>query len=198
MPEFFCKMSVFLFAKNQYFLAKIVPLLKAIIWELCWRFFSSAFCKINTYFKWKCKYYRPYIWNPSSDCSKLLIICKNDNDVTICWYGVIIKIFWRWHVPLVRFSYWSKFHVNIRTGSGVMTIFIYKRLTWNAEIRNTPICVLLDIFRLGQIKITKFGTNICNKKLLIAAKPQGYSFYCFWVIKGKPTGRCKNTFPHRD
>ena len=25
--------------------------------------------------------------------------------------------------------------------------------------------------------------------LLNAAKCQGYSFYCFWVIKGKPTGR---------
>ena len=24
--------------------------------------------------------------------------------------------------------------------------------------------------------------------LLNAAKFQGYSFYCFWVIKGKPTG----------
>ena len=35
---------------------------------------------------------------------------------------------------------------------------------------------------------TKFGTNVSNRMLLNAAKFQGYSFYCFWVIKGKPTG----------
>ena len=31
--------------------------------------------------------------------------------------------------------------------------------------------------------------------LLNAAKFQGYSFYCFWVIKGKPKGRGKITTP---
>ena len=35
---------------------------------------------------------------------------------------------------------------------------------------------------------TKFGTNAANKMLLNAAKFQGYSFYNFWVIKGKPFG----------
>ena len=35
---------------------------------------------------------------------------------------------------------------------------------------------------------TKFGTNVSNRMLLNAAKFQGYSFYRFWVIKGKPTG----------
>ena len=35
-------------------------------------------------------------------------------------------------------------------------------------------------------KTTKFGTNVSNKMLLNAAKYQGYSFYRFWVIKGKP------------
>ena len=35
------------FAEDQHFLAKIVPLLKAIVWELCWRFFSSAFSFYN-------------------------------------------------------------------------------------------------------------------------------------------------------
>ena len=34
----------------------------------------------------------------------------------------------------------------------------------------------------------KFGTNVSNKMLLNAAKYQGYSFYCFWVIIGKPAG----------
>ena len=42
-------------------------------------------------------------------------------------------------VFLVKLSYWSKFHVNMITGSGVMTIFFYKRLTRNPEIGNTPV-----------------------------------------------------------
>ena len=42
-------------------------------------------------------------------------------------------------VALVKFSYWSKFHVNIITGSGVMTISFYKGLTRNSEIGKTPV-----------------------------------------------------------
>ena len=34
---------------------------------------------------------------------------------------------------LVKFSYWSKFHVSVITGSGVITIFFYKGLTRNPE-----------------------------------------------------------------
>ena len=37
----------------------------------------------------------------------------------------------------------------------------------------------------------KFGTNVSYEMLLNAAKCQGYSFYRFGVIKGKPTGRGK-------
>ena len=36
-----------------------------------------------------------------------------------------------------QISYWSKFHVNIITGSRIMTIFFYKGLTRNPEIGNT-------------------------------------------------------------
>ena len=36
----------------------------------------------------------------------------------------------------VDVSYWSKFHVNIMTGSGVMTIFVYKVLARNLEMGN--------------------------------------------------------------
>ena len=112
---------------------------------------------------------------------------KNDNDITIFWHVVIVRCFWQCFIYLVKFSYWSKFHVNI-TGSGVMAIFFYKGLTRNPEIGNTPIWVFSNIWRLGQIRDTKFGTNVSNKILLNAAKCQGYSFYCPWIIKGKPTG----------
>ena len=35
--------------------------------------------------------------------------------------------------------YWSKFQVNIITGSGVMSIFDNKGLTRNPEFENTPV-----------------------------------------------------------
>ena len=104
------------------------------------------------------------------DCYKLTINPKNDNAITICRHDVIVKFFWRYFVSLVKFSYWSKFLVDIITGFGVVTIYFYKGLTRNSEIGNTSVWVLP------------------NKILLNATKCQGYSFYRFWVIRGKPTG----------
>ena len=46
------------------------------------------------------------------------------------------KSFWRCFVSHVKFSYWSKFHVNIITGSGIMTIFFIR--DW-PEIRKSEI-----------------------------------------------------------
>ena len=63
------------------------------------------------------------------DYSKYAKNPKNDNDVTISRHDAIVKMFWRYFVSLVKFSYWSKFHFNILTGSGIMTIFFYKGLT---------------------------------------------------------------------
>ena len=97
--------------------------------------------------------------------------------------NVNVKFFWRFFLFLVKFSCWSKFHVNIITDSGIITIFFI-----------TPVWVLPNIWRLGQV-MDKFGTNVSNKILLNAAKFQGYSSYCFWVIKGKPTGGRKITLP---
>ena len=97
-------------------------------------------------------------------------------------YVLIITL----EVSLVKFSYWPKFHVNIITGYGLRTIFICKGLTRNPEIGNSPIYVLPNISRLRRVRDTKFGTSVSNKKLLTAAKCQSYSFYRFWVIKGKP------------
>ena len=66
---------------------------------------------------------------------KLALNSKNDNGVTIFAYMTFLRCF----VYVVKFSYWSKFYVNVITGSGVMTIFVYKGLTRNLEIGNTPI-----------------------------------------------------------
>ena len=122
------------------------------------------------------------------DCSKLAINQNNDNDVTICWHESIINFFLRCLVSLVRFSYWSKFPANVITGSGVMTIFFYKVLTRNPVIENTRVWVLHSIWGLGRVSDTKFGKNVSNKVLLIAAKFQGYRSCPFWDIKKKPTG----------
>ena len=118
------------------------------------------------------------------DCSKLAINQKTDNHVTTFWK--FIKFFWACSISLVKFSYWPKFHVNIMTG--VTKIFAYKGLTRNLEIVNTPVWVLPSILRLEQVRDTEFGPNVSNKMLLNAPKCQGYGFYRFWVIKGKPTG----------
>ena len=115
------------------------------------------------------------------DCSKLVINWRNDNDLTIFQNDVIVKCFWRFSVSLMKFSYWSKFYVNIITGSG-------KGLTRNLEIWNTPVWVLPNIWRLGQVGDTKFGKNVFNKMLLNAAICQGYSSYRFWVIRENQQG----------
>ena len=52
------------------------------------------------------------------------------------WHDINVNFFWRYFVSLVKFSYWSKFHVNIITGSRIMTIFFYKG--W-PEIRKSEI-----------------------------------------------------------
>ena len=76
-------------------------------------------------------------------------------------------------VSIFKFSYWYKFHVNVVTGSEVMTIYVYKGLTRNSEIGNTPVWVLLNIWRLGYVRDTRFGMDVSNKILLNAAKYQG-------------------------
>ena len=78
-------------------------------------------------------------------------------------------------VSPVKFSYWSKFRVNISTGSGIMTIFSYKGLTRNPEIGNTLVCVFSNIPRLGRGRDTKFGTKVPEEILLNAAKCHGDS-----------------------
>ena len=138
--------------------------------ESCVRdFFSSVFSfgKIKGYYYCKNKFYRL--------CQ---IDCKLENsiDVTISDMNTIIKFFWRCFVSLVKFSYWSKFHVNMITGSGVMTVSFYKGLTRNLEIGNTPVRVLPNIWRLGQAKNTKFGTNVSNKRLLNFKRLKTISF----------------------
>ena len=70
------------------------------------------------------------------DCSKLAKNPKHDNDVKIFRHDVNVRFFWCCLVSFAKFSYWSKFHVNIITGSGIMTIFFIR--DW-PEIRKSEI-----------------------------------------------------------
>ena len=103
---------------------------------------------------------------------------------------------------LVKLSYWVKFYINIITSSEVMTMFFYKGLIWNPEIRNTSVWVFPNVWRLGTLGIPNQRTNISNEMLPKAAKCQGYSFYGFWIIKRKflhppPPSLPSLTPPHR-
>ena len=72
---------------------------------------------------------------------------------------------------------------SLVTGSSFMSIpslvLEYKGLTGNPKIGNTHIWALPNIWRLRKVKDTKFRRNVGYKRLLDAAKSQGYSFYLF-------------------
>ena len=124
------------------------------------------------------------------DCPSLAKNPETDNGVTIFRHDDIVQFFWRWLFLL------SSLFINIITGSRIMSIFFYKGSTRNPEIRNNPVWVLPYTWRLELVMDTKIGTILSNRILLNAAKFQGYSFYRFWVIKGKPTrGGGKTTLP---
>ena len=61
------------------------------------------------------------------------------------------------------------------------------------NIKNTT--VFPNIWRLGWVRDTKFGTSVSNEMLLNAAKCKVYSFYGFWVIMGKLTCAGGNELP---
>ena len=111
MPAYFCKKTTF-FGKNSTFTQS--NSVRAVL-ETFRSIFS--FCKIKGYYLWKCKFYRLYVRNPASG-----LLQSGHKSEKWQWphnlprYDVIVKCFWRCFVSLVKFSCWSKFHVNIITG----------------------------------------------------------------------------------
>ena len=75
----------------------------------------------------------------SSNYSKLTKNPKNEYDVT---HDVIVKFFWRCFVSLAKFSYWSKFHVNAITGSGIWQFSFIRDWPeiWKSEIPPSEFC----------------------------------------------------------
>ena len=62
-----------------------------------------------------------------------------------------------------------------------MTIFFYKGLTGNVQIGNTLVWDLTDICRLGQVKATRFRSNVSNKMLKYDGILQNASVTAFTV-----------------
>ena len=93
-------------------------------------------------------------------------------------------------VSLVKFSYRYKFHINIITGSGVMMIiFFYKGLkSRNPEIRNTPVLVLPNTWRLGRVRDIKLDADVSNEKLLNAANVRVTAFTSSELLRENQQG----------
>ena len=66
-----------------------------------------------------------------------------------------------------------------------MTIFFYKELR---EIGNAPVWFLANIWRLGQIMGTKFGTNVSNRMLLNAAEFHVTTFTILELLRENQLG----------
>ena len=83
-------MSAF-FAKSHYFLAKIVPLLKAIVWKQFVLFSDFVRKKVTVNENVSFTDYASGIRLP--DCFKLAINWKNDNDIPTGRHDIIINFF---------------------------------------------------------------------------------------------------------
>ena len=133
------------------------------------------------------------------DCSKLALNRKNGNDVTIFRHDVIVRFFPRYGIcqVMLLIQVLCQYHYC----SGVMTIFVYKRLTRNLEIGNTHVWVLPivwvlpNIWRPGRVRDPNLS-QMSNEKLLYDAKCQGYSFYRFWVLRENQDGGKSTPPPH--
>ena len=84
---------VSIFANNQHFLAKMVPLLKAIVWQICYKFLVlfSAFARLKITFNENLSFTEYASGIRLLGCSKLVTNQKNDNDVKTCRHDVIIN-----------------------------------------------------------------------------------------------------------
>ena len=125
---------------------KIIRLLKTIVWELSLKLCSSffIFCKKKVTFNENISFTGSASWIWLPDGLKVAMNWKSDNEFTIRWHYVIVKLFWRCFISFVKFSYWCKFQDNVITGSGIMIIFFYQGLTRNLEnkIASSEFCTI--------------------------------------------------------
>ena len=60
----------------------------------------------------------------------------------------------------------SKFHFNMIIGFALITIFVFKGLTRNPKIGNSPVWILPYNWGQRRARDSKFDTNLSNEKLL--------------------------------
>ena len=157
-PLSFADVNIF-FRKNLHFLAKIVLLLKAIVWQLWWRFLAL--------FPISFRDYASKIW--LLNYSELVINRKNDNDVSICQHDIIINFFWCCFVPLVKLSYWSKFML---ISSLVMELqqfikMLQKRWKCYWMLQNAPVTAFTIYELIKENHTSPTPTQICEYLLLL-------------------------------
>ena len=80
---------------------------------------------------------------------KLAINRKKDNDVKTYRNGVTVNFFDVAVFLLSSLLTGPRFNINIITGSGVMTIIVYKELTRNPEIQKSPNLNLTQYLEIG-------------------------------------------------
>ena len=156
-------------------MAKIVPLLKAIVRELRQRFFSSAcsFCKIVGYSLWKCKLCRLYIQNPAFRLLQIGHKLENNNGITTCWHDVIINFFWRCFVSMSSLVTGPSFMLM---SSLVLELWQHSFIRdwlkiWKLEIPPSESCPIswdwgeLEIPNLAQMSLMKCYWMLQNTKV---------------------------------
>ena len=97
----------------------------------------------------------------------------------------MINFFKSCFVSPVKFSYWSRFHVNIITGSGVIIIFFNKGLTRNPEIPPSEFCPLSEDWgKLGIQNLARMSLIKCYW-MLQNARVTGFTIS--ELLRGKTT-----------
>ena len=112
-------------------------------------FLVFSFCKIKGCYQWKCRNYRQCVRNLAFGLLQIRHNRKNNDDVIICPYDVIMTLSRRYRFSRIKLSYWSKFNVNIIIGSETTTLFVHTGSTRNQEIGNIPAWVSSYIWTLG-------------------------------------------------
>ena len=114
------------------------------------------------------------------DCSKLAKNWKNENDVTVCRLDVVVKFSLHCCVTFVKFSDCSKFHVNMVTSSGVITIFIYKGDWpdfWKSETPPSEFCSIS-----GDLDRDEFHTNVKSYWMQQNARVTAFTVFSIWCV----------------
>ena len=72
---------------------------------------------------------------------------------------------------------------------------LFRNIQKYPEIGNTTVCVLPKVWRLGQVRNTKFGTNVSNK-MLTNAKVRDFTVSELLRLLPPPTSPTTHTHTH--